>query len=351
MFRAEVNGTSKVVIDKMKARDRQKHLHEVRYAKSLIDNAPPITLNLKKKNPKKQQMIEDRYTEIERANRILLEKMSHIINNKKVVVVKQWDSNANKMNNSLYAPSIDAKHSLNGEKRKRELYRINYENHKLLQRLQDKKSSYNVASWEYERVEKEKLMRNISTHPQVIGFTRHRSVPKRHLFSIKNSANTTQMNFTKGLKLPSTRGMKSIGDDSAEDNVTNQSNHDEIADPMNIQTNNNYNTDRDDEKQNSLNLTSNKLRKKPKLLSNKREIEKVQAPKIRPFPTAVTSISPHRILLFEKTTKIGKKEYLVEISRDKLHMFIIAFLIEKVKDQSLSQIIIIFKLQLSSNFF
>ena len=35
--------------------------------------------------------------------------------------------------------------------------------------------------------------------------------------------------------------------------------------------------------------------------------------------------------MFEKTTKIGKKEYLVEISRDKLHLFIIAFLIEKAK--------------------
>ena len=32
--------------------------------------------------PKRTQMIEDRYTEIERANRILLEKMTHILANK-----------------------------------------------------------------------------------------------------------------------------------------------------------------------------------------------------------------------------------------------------------------------------
>ena len=45
----------------------------------MLDNAPPTTMNILKKNPKKSQMIEERYTEIERANRILLEKMSNII--------------------------------------------------------------------------------------------------------------------------------------------------------------------------------------------------------------------------------------------------------------------------------
>ena len=47
----------------------------------MIDTSMPVTmkLNVNKKNPKKQQMIEDRYTEIERANRILLEKMSNIL--------------------------------------------------------------------------------------------------------------------------------------------------------------------------------------------------------------------------------------------------------------------------------
>lgn len=61
----------------------------------------------------------------------------------------------------MQANQVDVKPSLNGEVRRRELHRINYENHKLLQRLQQKKSSYNVASWEYERIEKEKLLKNI----------------------------------------------------------------------------------------------------------------------------------------------------------------------------------------------
>lgn len=79
MYRAEVMGTSKVIIDQMKARERRKHLKEVRDAKSKLDNTAPVTMNIPKRNLKKEQMIEDRYTEIERANRILLEKMSNII--------------------------------------------------------------------------------------------------------------------------------------------------------------------------------------------------------------------------------------------------------------------------------
>lgn len=64
-------------------------------------------------------------------------------------------------------------------------------------------------------------------------------------------------------------------------------------------------------------------------LNSPKEIKKV-----RPFPTSGTQITPQRILLFEKTTKIGKKDFLVEISRDKLHLFIIAFRIEPSKSKS-----------------
>ena len=42
----------------------------------------------------------------------------------------------------------------------------------------------------------------------------------RRLINIKQVANTTQINFTKGLKLPSAKGM-SIGDESAEERNSN----------------------------------------------------------------------------------------------------------------------------------
>mmetsp|Transcript_17258 Transcript_17258/g.15240 ORF Transcript_17258/g.15240 Transcript_17258/m.15240 type:complete len:170 (+) Transcript_17258:91-600(+) len=96
--------------------------------------------------------------------------------------------------------------------------------------------------------------------------------------------------------------MKSIGDDSAEDNITNQSHSD------------------------ALNRTNNPGISRPQIMTSS-----PHDPKKRPFPTQGNAISSQRILLFEKKTKIGKKDYLVEISRDKLHMFIIAFLIENPK--------------------
>lgn len=82
MDRAEVYGTSKVVVNRIKARERSKHLQELRGAKSLLDNSIPNSVRYKKGNPKKERMLEERYTEIERANRILLEKMANIIGSK-----------------------------------------------------------------------------------------------------------------------------------------------------------------------------------------------------------------------------------------------------------------------------
>jgi len=53
-----------------------KNLQEI---KGTVDmNAPPKFQHLKKKM-KKTQMLEERYTEIERENRILLEKMTNIL--------------------------------------------------------------------------------------------------------------------------------------------------------------------------------------------------------------------------------------------------------------------------------
>lgn len=129
-------------------------------------------------------------------------------------------------------------------------------------------------------------------------------MPKQRELEFKNSANSTQMNFTKGLKFPSFNGIKSMEDEEGDGPSINKDQLRRI-DEEGKQT---YERDEYD--------TGRRLK----------EIKKV-----RPFPAIGNSVSPNRILLFEKTTKIGDKDYLVEISRDKLHMYIIAFLIEKAK--------------------
>jgi hypothetical protein len=111
----------------------------------------------------------------------------------------------------------------------------------------------------------------------------------------------------------------SIGNESTEEKNSNNQTQ-EIGDIPEVTSSN----------RDALNQTVNKYVQKPTLkLHSPKEIKKV-----RPFPTSGTQITPQRILLFEKTTKIGKKDFLVEISRDKLHLFIIAFRIEPSKSKS-----------------
>ena len=56
------------------------------------------------------------------------------------------------------------KGSLNKNYRKQELFRITMENQKFLQRLQEKRSQYNVSQWEQERDSKEKWIRNMTEY-------------------------------------------------------------------------------------------------------------------------------------------------------------------------------------------
>jgi len=63
--------------------------------------------------------------------------MSNIIGGKNGSIPKPWKT-SQQINYSLYGPQQEMKPSLNSEKRRRELERINYENHQLLKRLQQK---------------------------------------------------------------------------------------------------------------------------------------------------------------------------------------------------------------------
>lgn len=53
----------------------------------LVDKTLPITISKLRSKPKKDQLLEDRNTEIERENRILLEKMSNIFSKKTTTAV------------------------------------------------------------------------------------------------------------------------------------------------------------------------------------------------------------------------------------------------------------------------
>lgn len=101
---------------------------------------------------KKDQLLEDRFTEIERENRILLEKMHHIFQNKK-------------QNTMRTLP----KGSLNYGYRKKVLTQIEVENKSMLERLRNKSSCYSARIWEKDRKNTEKRLKSIGEYPYSIG--------------------------------------------------------------------------------------------------------------------------------------------------------------------------------------
>ena len=75
-----------------------------------------------------------------------------------------------------------SKRSLNGELRKREQSRIMEENHKILKRLQGKRSHYDKAKLGEDRLDKEKIIKNICRFPLPPAPVRYRSVPRKRVF-------------------------------------------------------------------------------------------------------------------------------------------------------------------------
>lgn len=126
------------------------HRSKLHTIKSAIDNSEPHRPTHLKKNLKKEQMKEERYAEIERENRILLEKMSHIMQNETL-------DNKNQ--------SIAYSHSLNKGLRKRELQKITSENQAILRRIQTREPTYDHATREEDAKRNERYAANIREFP------------------------------------------------------------------------------------------------------------------------------------------------------------------------------------------
>ena len=75
MYRGLPSG-NKILSKKWQEKERRIHLKKLRNVKPTIDIRRPKHFKHLKSRAKKEQMLEDRYTEIERENRILLEKMT-----------------------------------------------------------------------------------------------------------------------------------------------------------------------------------------------------------------------------------------------------------------------------------
>ncbi|XP_033123519.1 uncharacterized protein CFAP97D1-like [Anneissia japonica] len=127
-----------------------RHRQKVQNAQAVIDNKPPQTYMHLHLKLKKLQMEEERIAIIERDNRILLEKMCHIMRTRGRV------DNYNDYEQK----------SLNKTKRQRELLRVTHENQAILKRIFSKEAHYSHLKWEHEWELNKKYMANIAKYPQ-----------------------------------------------------------------------------------------------------------------------------------------------------------------------------------------
>lgn len=165
MYRAHRRG-NQVAARKYDEYCQRLHQKRLRTIKAAIDNKPPKRPSHLRKNLKREQMMEERYATIERENRLLLEKMSAIM------------QGGHGIDNKLRKPK-NVGSSMNKSYRKRELQRITQENQAILRRIQACEPSLNRAVWEEDRRQNEKWLRNICENPFVLRGNRNRLQRRR----------------------------------------------------------------------------------------------------------------------------------------------------------------------------
>jgi len=171
MYRAEASA-NKTLTKKWRRRNHARHRARLSSVRSRIDNSPPRPYAHLHVNLKKLQTEEERMSQIERDNRILLNKMSRIMRQRHTL-----DNS-----NSRYSARA-GKPSLNRLKRKKELARITRENQRILARIQSVQPTYNHVAWEADRDRQKALLSNICEYPHLPPAPRERPLRRTPLLS------------------------------------------------------------------------------------------------------------------------------------------------------------------------
>lgn len=155
MHRAAPTG-SKVCARREHERRQELHRARVKNMKPLVDTTEPTVAHFDhvRINLKKEQLLEERYTEIDRENRILLSKMS--------TIVKTAEGTPEKPRRP------PGPVSLNQDSRKKELLRITRENGAILKRIQQAQPVYNHVIWEDDSRKNKTYLQNCAEYPLVL---------------------------------------------------------------------------------------------------------------------------------------------------------------------------------------
>jgi len=122
--------------------------------KPLVDTSEPMVAQLDhvRANLKKEQLLEQRYSEIDRENHILLKKMSGIMRQQAAPPLEK----------------VPGPLSLNRDARKKELLRITKENQSILKRIQRAQPVYNHVEWEGHNRRNMAYLKNCAEYPLVL---------------------------------------------------------------------------------------------------------------------------------------------------------------------------------------
>ncbi len=144
----DVPVSNKILEKRIQGEQAEVHLTKILRAQAILKtNQQPIQFRHLANNKKKQQLQEDELTNIESANRKLLENIIGIAKRRRSVKIEK---------------TVKLKKTLNSSYRKRELSRIMQENMNLLKRLKSQYSVYNSRN-----------MRTVQTKSELI---RHKKV-------------------------------------------------------------------------------------------------------------------------------------------------------------------------------
>lgn len=159
MYRAIPEG-NRLVCKRIRENDRRVHKQKIAGARAFTDTREPQVygMNHLRVNMKREQMLEDRYSEIDRHNQILLSKMTEII----------------RQPTFSGLPDIRGPASLNKDRRRKELVRITQENQSILRRIQEAQPVYNHVKWEESYRQSERYLRTACEYPLVLGAHRRR---------------------------------------------------------------------------------------------------------------------------------------------------------------------------------
>jgi len=132
--------------------------------KPSTDMTAPSTMKMDhfRTNLKKERLLEERYMEIDRENRVLLKKMSEAMR---------------KPNPYTTVPKESRPVSLNRTGRKMELIRITKDNARLLKSIQSVEPVYNHKKWEEHYAKSAHHLKNCCAYPVITRMSRNESAP------------------------------------------------------------------------------------------------------------------------------------------------------------------------------